>query len=130
MILREESNGAFQVVDGIDSNGASSQMPFYFRQVIPKFAEELCQKDLRNNDRASGCGFSLTADMHRRGIGVRHMGLLRDMFWRPLHGNVDLSFNSNRVRTKSDMRLQLRRGDQVSGGSDASVRSTLEGGSC
>lgn len=63
--------------------------------------------------------------MHRRGIGVRHMGLLRDMFWRPLHGNVDMSFNSNRVRTKGDMRLQLRRGDQVSDGSAVPGRLTL-----
>lgn len=84
------------------------------RQIIPKFAEELCQKDLGSADGAADYGFSLTADMHRRGIGVRHVGLLRDMLWRPLHGNVDVSFNSNRVRTKTDMRLQLRRGDQVS----------------
>lgn len=84
-------------------------------QVIPRFAEELCRKDLGSADEVSCNGFNLTADMHRRGIGVRHMGLLRDMFWRPLHGTVDLSFNSNRVRTKTDMRLQLRRGDQVSG---------------
>lgn len=83
-------------------------------QVIPRFAEELSRKDLGSADRAFGHGFNLTADMHRRGIGVRHMGLLRDMFWRPLYGTVDLSFNSNRVRTKTDMRLQLRRGDQVS----------------
>lgn len=83
-------------------------------QVIPGFAEDLCRKDLGSPDSASGYGFSLTHDMHRRGISVRHMGLLRDMFWRPLEGKVDLSFNSNRVRTRTDMRLQLRRGDQVS----------------
>lgn len=83
-------------------------------QVIPNFAEELCRKDLGSPDGASGHGFSLTADMHRRGINVRHMGLLRDMFWRPLQGKVDLSFNSNRIRTRTDMRLQLRRGEQVS----------------
>lgn len=88
-------------------------------QVVPSFAEELCRKDLGSPDGASGYGFSLTADMHRRGISVRHMGLLRDMFWRPLQGTVDLSFNSNRIRTRTDMRLQLRRGDQVSK-SDAS----------
>ncbi|CAM9096355.1 unnamed protein product, partial [Hapterophycus canaliculatus] len=82
-------------------------------EVIPSFAEELCRKDLGNSDADSGYGISLTADMHRRGIGVRHMGLLRDRFWRPLHGSVDFSFNSNRVRTKMDMRLQLRKGDQV-----------------
>eukprot|EP00752_Nemacystus_decipiens_P011884 g10537.t2 len=82
-------------------------------EVIPRFAEELCQRDLGRIDGTSGYSFSLTADMHRRGIGVRHLGLLRDMFWRPLQGNVDVSFNSNRVRTKTDMRLQLRRGDQV-----------------
>lgn len=100
----------------------SSTVPWtlFQRQVIPRFAEELCQKDLGSVDGASGYGFSLTADMHRRGIGVRHMGLLRDMFWRPLHGNVDLSFNSNRVRTRADMRLQLRRGDQVSDARPAS----------
>eukprot|EP00903_Cladosiphon_okamuranus_P019664 g18076.t2 len=85
--------------------------------VIPRFAEELCQKRTRSVDGSSGYGFSLTADMHRRGIGIRHMGLLRDMFWRPLHGNVDVSFNSKRVRTRTDMRLQLRRGDQVRIGS-------------
>lgn len=96
------------------------------RQVIPRFAEELCRKDLGSVDGTSGYGFSLTADMHRRGIGMRHMGLLRDMFWRPLHGNVDLSFNSNRARTRTDMRLQLRRGDQVSDTRFASESSSLE----
>lgn len=87
---------------------------FILMQVIPSFAEDLCRKDLGSPDGASGYGFSLTADMHRRGISVRHMGLLRDMFWRPLQGKVDLSFNSNRVHTRTDLRLQLRRGDQVS----------------
>lgn len=89
-------------------------------QVTPNFAEELCRKELGGTDAASGYGISLTADMHRRGIGVRHMGLLRDMFWRPLQGRVDLSFNSNRVRTKTDMRLQLRRGDKVRHSTDLS----------
>lgn len=93
---------------------STGRWTLFERQVIPRFAEELCQKELGSVDGASGYGFGLTADMHRRGIGVRHMGLLRDMFWRPLHGNVDLSFNSNRVRTRTDMRLQLQRGDQVS----------------
>ncbi|CAM9977150.1 unnamed protein product [Scytosiphon promiscuus] len=82
-------------------------------EIIPSFAEELCRKKLGKADAGSGYGISLTADMHRRGIGVRHIGLLRDMFWRPLHGSVDLSFNSNRIRTKTDMRLQLCKGDQV-----------------
>ncbi|CBJ26303.1 Hypothetical leucine rich repeat protein [Ectocarpus siliculosus] len=82
-------------------------------EVLPNFAEELSRKDIGSADGAFGYGFNITADMHRRGIGVRHMGLLRDMLWRPLHGSVDLSFNSNRIRTKTDMRLQLRRGDQV-----------------
>lgn len=86
----------------------------FLMQVIPSFAEKLCHRDLGRPDGASGYGFSLADDMHRRGISVRHMGLLRDMFWRPLEGKVDLSFNSNRVRTRTDMRLQLRRGDQVS----------------
>ncbi|CAM9324073.1 unnamed protein product [Ectocarpus sp. 6 AP-2014] len=82
-------------------------------EVLPSFAEELSRKDIGSADGAFGYGFNITADMHRRGVGVRHMGLLRDMLWRPLHGSVDLSFNSNRIRTKTDMRLQLRRGDQV-----------------
>lgn len=83
-------------------------------QVIPSFAEELCRRELGGTDAAAGYGINLTADMHRRGIGVRHMGLLRDMLWRPLQGNVDVSFNSNRLRTRADLRMQLRRGDQVS----------------
>ncbi|CAN0309460.1 unnamed protein product, partial [Ectocarpus sp. 12 AP-2014] len=82
-------------------------------EVLPSFAEELSRKDIGSADGGFGYGFNITADMHRRGIGVRHMGLLRDMLWRPLHGSVDLSFNSNRIRTKTDMRLQLGRGDQV-----------------
>lgn len=94
-------------------------------QVIPSFAKELGRKELGGTDAASGYGISLTADMHRRGIGIRHMGLLRDMFWRPLQGHVDLSFNSNRVRTKTDMRLQLRRGDKVSHSADPSMHSYI-----
>ncbi|CAM9260620.1 unnamed protein product, partial [Sphacelaria rigidula] len=82
-------------------------------EVVPNFAEDLCRKDLGGTDAATGYGIDLTAEMHRRGIGIRHMGLLRDMFWRPLQGNVDLSFNSSRIRTRADLRMQLRPRDQV-----------------
>ena len=82
-------------------------------QVIPRFAEELCRKDLGSWSAAGAYGINLIADMHRRGIGVRHVGLIRDMFWGRLQGNVDLSFNLNRIRTYADMRLQLHMGDQV-----------------
>jgi hypothetical protein len=104
-------------------------------QVIPEFAEELGARvlphtttatansinssDSNSNsssvsgDYASSASFDLTAELHRRGIGVRHVGLLRGMFWRQLQGTVAVAFNSARVRTKRDMRDCLRPGDTV-----------------
>ncbi|CAM9112229.1 unnamed protein product, partial [Choristocarpus tenellus] len=79
-------------------------------EVIPQFAEELMCGEV---DMAVRHSFNVTRRMHRRGIGVRHMGLLRDMFWRKLLGNVDISYNSSHLRTRFDLRKQLQRGDQV-----------------
>jgi hypothetical protein len=102
-------------------------------QVIPEFAEELGERVLprstamttvvtnyssagsssNSSDSSTSTGFDLTAELHRRGIGVRHVGLLRSLFWRQLQGTVAVAFNSARVRTKRDMRDCLRPGDTV-----------------
>ncbi|CAM9104826.1 unnamed protein product [Discosporangium mesarthrocarpum] len=82
-------------------------------EVIPRYAEDLTSWNLEGKEIRSGFGLNVTAGMHRRGIGVRHMGLLRDMFWRSMKGTVDISFNSSHLRTRTDLRRQLRSGDQV-----------------
>ena len=56
----------------------------------------------------------VAADMHRHGINVRHMGLVRDRFWRPLKGTVDIMFNDRRIKTRHDLRNQVKRGMKVS----------------
>ena len=58
-------------------------------------------------------GLDVTAELHRVGINLRHMGLLRRKFWRRLTGTARCDFGSSVLRTSSDFRLELERGSRI-----------------
>lgn len=44
---------------------------------------------------------------------MRHLGLIRSYFWRRLGATANLIFNSKRIVTQGDMRLEVVRGAQI-----------------
>jgi hypothetical protein len=82
-------------------------------ELVPAFAADLASRDLGNSTILTGFGLDLTSDMHRRGINMRHLGLLRSYFWRPVVGTVSLAYNSAELHSAVDLRSQVRRGDYV-----------------
>ena len=81
-------------------------------KVIPDLAEMFTTLQLRGS-LSQGYGLRIGNQMHRHGVNVRHMGLLRDYFWRPLIGTVDIAFNTATIKTNHDLREQLERGIRV-----------------
>ncbi|CAM9295251.1 unnamed protein product [Chrysoparadoxa australica] len=82
------------------------------KAIIPAFAALLLTRELSDSP-CDGYGIDLTAEMHRKGISIRHMGLIRDMYWRELVGTVDMAFGKDRMRTRKDMRLMISPGDTI-----------------
>ena len=81
-------------------------------EVIPDLADELSEKEL--NDRPQDAyGIDVAADFHRTGVNLRHMGLVRSMFWRKLHGTCSMTFHSRKVVSNRNFMCQVERGDQV-----------------
>ena len=80
--------------------------------VIPAFAEELCQKELNENAQ-DGYGLDIAADFHRCGVNLRHMGLIRTRFWRKLRGTCSMIFHNRKVESNRDFSCQVSRGDQL-----------------
>jgi hypothetical protein len=98
--------------------------------VIPKLAKEMSQAtyarplsqglgiDVTGTftlSRAFCCPLltSLEGELHGRGINIRHLGLLRNIFWRQLPGKCNLSFNQPYLYTSTDLRDEASRGAQV-----------------
>lgn len=76
------------------------------RVVIPAFAEELCSWP--GNDKMI-LNMSWSREMHSRGINLRHLGLLRSMFWHELSGRVSVTYSENRLQCENDWRIELPR---------------------
>ena len=55
----------------------------------------------------------LRFDMHRAGINMRHLGLIRSFFWFKLKGTVNLTFNSKFVETSTDMSNDIKKGGLI-----------------
>ena len=55
----------------------------------------------------------LTTEMHHRGIGMRHLGALRAMFWHKLHATATPITQKRRVEFSSDPTLDLERGGVI-----------------
>ena len=78
------------------------------KEVIPEFALWLStrQEDELNK-------MDLRFDMHRAGINMRHLGLIRSFFWFKLKGTVNLTFNSKFVETSTDMSNDIKKGGLI-----------------
>lgn len=94
----------------LDDNETATQS--LVLEVIPDFADELAIKHM-NPDPNDGYGVDISADLHRNGINVRHMGAVRQRFWRKLRGTCSMIFHSRKVITNRDFSSQLERGDKV-----------------
>ncbi|OQR87848.1 hypothetical protein ACHHYP_07972 [Achlya hypogyna] len=77
--------------------------------IIPAFARKLVTRP----NYVTAPHFNLVHELHRHGINVRHLGLLRAQFRRQLTGTAAMTFNSNVVATTEDMTRELQRGDVV-----------------
>ena len=58
-------------------------------------------------------GLDVTSELHRVGVNLRHMGLLRRRFWRRLTGTARCDFGSHTLRTSCDFRLEVERGSRL-----------------
>ena len=58
-------------------------------------------------------GLDVTSELHRAGVNLRHLGLLRSRFWRRVTGGARCDFGSNVLRTSVDFRLEIARGARL-----------------
>ena len=111
------ANGNTQITDGtrdwieqLDDNEAAAE--HLVSVTIPQFAEDWTGKHINNNP-ADGFGIDVPADLHRNGINIRHIGLIRTKFWRKLRGGVNLMYHKRKILPHDDYTCQVRPGDQV-----------------
>jgi len=104
------TNEASDWIEQLDENERATT--YLVETVIPRFAEELRERDLNGNV-MNAYGIDLTADMHREGINMRHLGLIRKKFWRKLSGTGSLNFHTKKLMTSIDCTKQVERGDQL-----------------
>ena len=71
-------------------------------EVIPAFADWLSKVPYNQV-----VELDLTAQMHRRGVNMRHLGLLRSMFYFQLKGTVNLEFSSSFLTTSEDIMREV-----------------------
>lgn len=77
--------------------------------VIPAFARKMSQK----REYFTAPGFNLTEEMHRHGINVRHLGLLRAQFLHKLSGTATLQYSTAEIQTTEDFTREVERGAPV-----------------
>ncbi|RLN62087.1 hypothetical protein BBJ28_00010105, partial [Nothophytophthora sp. Chile5] len=78
-------------------------------EVIPLFAAKLSQKAGYFDAPA----FDLVKEMHRHGINVRHLGVLRSQFLFELSGKATLQYSTAEIQTTQDFTRELDRGSAV-----------------
>ncbi|KAJ0405062.1 hypothetical protein P43SY_001206 [Pythium insidiosum] len=74
--------------------------------VIPAFAAKLSRKP----HYFTAPTFRLTLEMHRHGIGMRHLGLLRAQFPYSLSGTATLQYATAEIQTSEDFTREIERG--------------------
>jgi len=85
--------------------------------VLPQLAEDICKRPVKaEGELPSVENLDLTEELHRRGIGMRHLGLLRTKFWVKLTGPAELQYSNSCFMSKEggvDFREEVGRGWQV-----------------
>lgn len=77
--------------------------------VVPQFARKLSQ----SADYFESPNFDLVKEMHRHGINVRHLGLLRAYYPFKLSGTATLQYSKAEIETTEDFTRELERGSSV-----------------
>jgi len=102
-----------KVPDGAANDEAVKTATEYLvHDLIPSLAENLSARDYIM-PLSDGLGLDFTAELHSRGISMRHLGLLRSLFWRDLPGTMAVYFSDKRIRPSSDLRHEVRHGDTI-----------------
>lgn len=57
--------------------------------------------------------FSLSKDLHRNGLNVRHIGFLRAICWRELSGSFNLFTNENYIKSEKNLSEEIINGDYL-----------------
>ena len=77
-------------------------------ELIPEYAEEISRRTMGHVRK-----MDITFELHRLGMNVRHLGLLRGHFWFKLPGKVSLDFNSKYVKTTMDTTADIDVGSHL-----------------
>ncbi|KAF1780108.1 CLU domain [Phytophthora cactorum] len=89
--------------------GVEEATKYLVKEVIPLFAVKLSHK----NDYFESPEFDLVKEMHRHGINMRHLGLLRAQFLFQLSGTATLQYSTAEIQTSQDFTRELDRGSRV-----------------
>ncbi|KAH7476880.1 EIN3-binding F-box protein 1 [Phytophthora ramorum] len=89
--------------------GVEEATKYLVKQVVPLFAVQLSQK----REYFDSPEFDLVKEMHRHGINVRHLGLLRSQFLFKLSGTATLQYSTAEIQTTQDFTRELERGAHV-----------------
>ncbi|KAF4038100.1 Leucine Rich repeat [Phytophthora infestans] len=89
--------------------GVEEATTYLIKEVIPLFAVKLSQK----SDYFESPEFELVKEMHRHGINMRHLGLLRSQFLFQLEGTAMLQYSNPEIQTSLDFTRELERGSRV-----------------
>ncbi|KAG7385334.1 hypothetical protein PHYPSEUDO_001636 [Phytophthora pseudosyringae] len=89
--------------------GVEEATKYLVQEVIPLFAAKLSQKP----DYFDSPDFDLVKEMHRHGINMRHLGLLRAQFLFQLAGTATLQYSTAEIQTTQDFTRELDRGAHV-----------------
>lgn len=89
--------------DGVEHNQRVHEATnILVKTAIPRFADEL---SLKTEEELSKMDISL--EMHKRGINMRHIGLLRSNFWFTVHGPVAVKFGEPRIVSQANHALSV-----------------------
>ncbi|KAE9323008.1 hypothetical protein PF008_g17466 [Phytophthora fragariae] len=89
--------------------GVEDATKYLVKEVIPLFAVKLSQK----SDYFESPEFDLVKEMHRHGINMRHLGLLRAQFLFQLSGTATLQYSTAEIQTSQDFTREVDRGSHV-----------------
>ena len=99
--------------DRAQQNLAVEKATIYLvKELIPKFLSELTLRKY-SMPTSEGLGLDITAELHCRGINIRHVGLMRSLLWRQLPGEFDIYFGEKKVHTTADMRAEMMGGESL-----------------
>lgn len=89
--------------------GVENATKHLLSQVIPQFARKLSQ----SANYFESPNFDLVKEMHRHGINVRHLGLLRAYYPFKLSGTATLQYSKAEIETTEDFTREVDRGSSV-----------------